>query len=177
MDALLLIPTMTVKLSYYNQGSQVLIFSCNLKGAQHSGYVTQGFPPQHARDIWFFVSFLLELFEFLFSRSDVLLPALQALHAVHLVPPSWRVDVPHRPERSLYPAGHLSQQRLEVTHSLLVDDYPSCLVVRVSVPEHEDVFHHGLREKVWLLRTHICAGETKQQQQKQKRDWERNPLR
>ena len=100
---------------------------------------------------------LLHLFEPLPPGSDVLLPALQALHAVHLVSFSRRVDVPHRSERGLNPAGHLPQQSLEIGHPLLVDDDPASLVVRVAVPEHENALHHGLREKVWLLRAHRRA--------------------
>lgn len=88
--------------------------------------------------------FLLQPLESLPPSSDVLLPALQALQAVHLVASSRRVDVSHRSKRRLYPSGHLSQQSLEVGHPLVVDHYPASLVVRVAVPVHENVLHDGL---------------------------------
>lgn len=68
-----------------------------------------------------------------------------------------RVDVPHGSKRGLYPAGHLSQQRLEGGHSLLVDHDPTSLIVRVAVAEHEDVLHDGLSQKVGLVRAHPRA--------------------
>lgn len=68
-----------------------------------------------------------------------------------------RVDVPHSPERGLYPAGHLSEQRLEGGHPLLVDDDAPSLVIRVAVAEHEDVLDDGLSQKVGLLHVHRRA--------------------
>lgn len=68
-----------------------------------------------------------------------------------------RVDVPHSSERGLYPAGDLSEKRLEGGHSLLVDDDAPRLIVRVAVAEHEDVLDHGLSQEVGLLRAHRRA--------------------
>lgn len=71
--------------------------------------------------------------------------------------PSRRVDGPHGSKRRLYPTGHLSEQRLKVGHSLLVNYDPPSLIVGVAVAEHENVLHDRLRQKGRLLRTHIRA--------------------
>lgn len=89
-------------------------------------------------------SVLLQPFESLSPSSHVLLPASQAVHAVHLVASSRCVDVSHRSKRGLDPAGHLSQQTLKVGHPLLVYDNPASLEVRIAVSEHENVLHDGL---------------------------------
>lgn len=100
---------------------------------------------------------LLQLFELLPASCNVLLPSLQALQAVDLVASPRGVDVPHSSERGLHAAGHLSEERLEGGHALLVDDDSPGLVVRVAVAEHEDVLDDGLSQEVGLLRTHRRA--------------------
>ena len=87
---------------------------------------------------------LLQLFKSFSPSSNVLLPALKALHTVHLVASSRCVDVPHRSKRCLYPSGHLSQQSLKVAHSLLVNHYPASVIIWVTVAEHENALHNGL---------------------------------
>lgn len=70
---------------------------------------------------------------------------------------SRRVNGPHGSKRRLYPAGHLSEQRLKIGHSFLVNYDPTSLIVGVAVAEHENVLHDGLRQKGGLLRTHSRA--------------------